>query len=81
MEGSFGVNCNGRIICGAGWDNSDNQIKNVFEFRNNNFVEIKSLTRIIMFIIVYPTCFRKSRRSSARDWLIRGRGRKNNGIS
>ena len=41
--GGFGVNCNGRIICGAGWDNSYNHLKNVFEFHNNNFIEIKPL--------------------------------------
>jgi hypothetical protein len=41
MYGGFGVNCNGRIIFGAGYDG--NQFENVCEFCNNNFVEIKSL--------------------------------------
>jgi hypothetical protein len=44
MRKGFGVNCNGRIICGAGWDALDNELNNVFEFRNDNFVEIKPLT-------------------------------------
>ena len=43
MDGGFGVNCNGRIICGAGRDDSDKKLNNVFEFRNNNFTEIKPL--------------------------------------
>ena len=43
MSGGFGVNCNGRIICGAGYDDSGNGLINVFEFRYNNFTEIKPL--------------------------------------
>ena len=42
--GGFGVNCRGRIICGAGLDKSNTRLKNVFEFRNKKFIEIKPLT-------------------------------------
>ena len=43
MSDGFGVNCNGRIICGAGYDDSGNELNNVFEFRNNMFTQIKPL--------------------------------------
>ena len=44
MHGGFGVNCNGRIICGAGLDSYGDGLRKVFEFSNDNFVEIKPLT-------------------------------------
>ena len=42
----FGVNCNGRIICGAGMDDFYRQttLDNVFIFENNQFIEINPLT-------------------------------------
>jgi len=39
MRGWFGANCIGRIICGAGQDNC-NHLKNMFEFRNIDFIKI-----------------------------------------
>ena len=36
----FGANSNGKIICGAGMDYSNNDLNNVFEFRNNKFTEV-----------------------------------------
>ena len=45
ITSGFGVNCNGRIICGAEWNHSYNEVHNVVvTVENNRFVEINPLT-------------------------------------
>ena len=56
LSGGFGVNCKGLVFCGGGTDSSKRHLKSVFEWKYNQFLEVKSLnlSRSFCSAVYYP---------------------------